>query len=415
MLKSVDLLLENEKIQLGLKFGGYTSIPKHSGPYLFMPKTEYDDLSKQNPFALAFQQPTLILITGPLESKLEIITPVFRQTIKLQTLELTNVTGIIDNAIDDNAIFIRNNIFTDKAEGEYFMRFESDLKNNGTIYTDQSGFTFEKRKRVQSIGLEGNYYPITTLGYIHDLERKLRMSLIVDRAHGISSWIDGRMEIMIERRVLYDDLRGINQGVTDNLPTESNYIVTIEKLLQLNNSDSQETFESMLPTLHVHHLSQQLNYPLQTYFLKNEKYTYKNIVSLFKDYIIPTDTHLLTMRTQSVVSNLKSPSSNSLMILQKFGYSCKGKVMSENNLFHSSPYNFFNFPNTNETVSNPAANILNDATEFVTVKKLDITGLREPRENIYNYRPATKNAINIFESKPFQISSFLFSFKNVNA
>lgn len=45
--------------------------------------------------------------------------------------------------------------------------------------------------------ISGNYYPITSKIYLKDVDRKLRLSVLVDRAQGGSSLQDGEIELMV--------------------------------------------------------------------------------------------------------------------------------------------------------------------------------------------------------------------------
>lgn len=54
-------------------------------------------------------------------------------------------------------------------------------QNQPTIFTDQNGYTMEKRVKVPWIGYEGNVYPVTSMVYMQDTENLVRFSVMVDR------------------------------------------------------------------------------------------------------------------------------------------------------------------------------------------------------------------------------------------
>jgi alpha-mannosidase len=47
------------------------------------------------------------------------------------------------------------------------------------------------------------------------------VTVLVNHAQGGASWEQGQLELMIERRTLYDDSRGMGEGVVDNKRTTS--------------------------------------------------------------------------------------------------------------------------------------------------------------------------------------------------
>lgn len=69
----------------------------------------------------------------------------------------------------------------------------------------------------------GNYYPVNSAIYIEEDDRSF--GVLVDRSQGASSLSDGSIELMIQRRLLQDDARGVSEalnetdiGITPNPP-----------------------------------------------------------------------------------------------------------------------------------------------------------------------------------------------------
>ena len=60
----------------------------------------------------------------------------------------------------------------------------------------------------------GNYYPVTESAYIED--DKTRLTLLVDHASGVSSLQEGWLEVMVDKRTMHDDARGMGEGVMDS-------------------------------------------------------------------------------------------------------------------------------------------------------------------------------------------------------
>ena len=95
------------------------------------------------------------------------------------------------------------------------------IKNAGTYYTDSNGREFMKRQRghrptwnlTEYQPVAGNYYPINAAIYVEDDD--LSMSIAVDRSQGGGSIADGSLELMVHRRTLVDDHRGVNEPINE--------------------------------------------------------------------------------------------------------------------------------------------------------------------------------------------------------
>ena len=95
------------------------------------------------------------------------------------------------------------------------------IANEGTFYTDSNGREFMKRQRshrptwnlTEYQPVAGNYYPVNAAIYIEDDD--LAMSIAVDRSQGGGSITDGSIEVMVHRRTLVDDFRGVNEPINE--------------------------------------------------------------------------------------------------------------------------------------------------------------------------------------------------------
>ena len=94
-------------------------------------------------------------------------------------------------------------------EHEFFIRFKTGIRNvdpvNGTaeFFTDQNGYAFARRVRHNTLGVEANYYPITSAAFIQDETQ--RLNLLVNSARGFSSLNPGWMEFMLDRRTTMEE------------------------------------------------------------------------------------------------------------------------------------------------------------------------------------------------------------------
>lgn len=149
----------------------------------------------------------------------------------------------------------------------------------------------------------------------------------------------------------------MGEGVTDNRPTISRYIILFEKLLPEEKvRHSENNYRHFQPTLAAYHHSQDLSYPGFAFFLN------ESIVSSLQHSRNPTksvdifplispklpcDTHLINLRTltdSTVNPDLNFPSNTALMIVQRLGYLCNS-VDEKPGCGNPNPSSFF-YPQT---------------------------------------------------------------------
>ncbi|KAI9109731.1 hypothetical protein K1719_019361 [Acacia pycnantha] len=133
----------------------------------------------------------------------------------------------------------------DQVGKEVITRITANMATNKEFYTDSNGRDFLKRVRnfredwplqvTQPVA--GNYYPLNLGIYIKD--KKTELSVLVDRATGGGSIQDGEVELMLHRRMLFDDGRGVGEALDEQvciknrcegLTVRGNYYMSIHKL-----------------------------------------------------------------------------------------------------------------------------------------------------------------------------------------
>lgn len=141
---------------------------------------------------------------------------------------------------------------------------------------------------------------------------------------GAASFEPGHLEVMVDRRTLYDDYRGMGEGVVDSRQTRHKFWVLIEHFQTKDNKPIEQN-EYQVPSLFSNQLSNSHIYPANTYFVDNQDITHLELnkhVSLV-DHKFPCDLHLLTLRTLTEEDLPLFPSRSALMILHRQAYSCK--------------------------------------------------------------------------------------------
>ncbi|XP_074562750.1 alpha-mannosidase-like, partial [Curcuma longa] len=134
---------------------------------------------------------------------------------------------------------------TDDGTGkEVITQLTTNMVTNSTFYTDSNGRDFLKRVRDYRADwnlqvtqpVSGNYYPLN-LG-IYTTDGKSELSVLVDRAVGGSSIKDGEIEIMLHRRLLHDDSRGVAEALDEQvcvndacegLTVRGNYYLSVDQ------------------------------------------------------------------------------------------------------------------------------------------------------------------------------------------
>ncbi|KDO33515.1 hypothetical protein SPRG_19152 [Saprolegnia parasitica CBS 223.65] len=107
---------------------------------------------------------------------------------------------------------------------EVILRFDSNVASNKRWYTDSNGLEYIERVRdfreTWNLTLHNdeehvaaNYVPITTGAYLRD--DKVQLNVLTDRAQGCASLKDGQLDVMVHRRVLGDDHRGVDEALNE--------------------------------------------------------------------------------------------------------------------------------------------------------------------------------------------------------
>ncbi|XP_044269680.1 lysosomal alpha-mannosidase-like [Tribolium madens] len=108
---------------------------------------------------------------------------------------------------------------------EIISRFTvKDFDNDETFFTDSNGREMIKRQLNKRSDYEydptlepvaSNYYPVTSKIVIRDEKKKLEVAILNDRAQGGSSLQNGAIELMLHRRLLKDDAKGVEEPLDD--------------------------------------------------------------------------------------------------------------------------------------------------------------------------------------------------------
>ena len=98
-----------------------------------------------------------------------------------------------------------------------------DFDNTGIFYTDSNGLEMQKRvldqrpdwTLVTDEKQSSNYYPIQQAIAIRDANSMKQITVMNDRSQGGSVLSGGSIELMQDRRLLYDDWRGVGEALNE--------------------------------------------------------------------------------------------------------------------------------------------------------------------------------------------------------
>ncbi|KAL7572841.1 hypothetical protein ACA910_014693 [Epithemia clementina (nom. ined.)] len=215
---------------------------ENSGAYIFRPSTPNASLTLVHPISFHFvvtEQGLEVHTTYTDDNNLSNagwIQQIVRVSQDQPWIEVQYTVGPIplggvdvdDDDVENDRLRLRGK--------EVVSRFvSSDIQSNGVFYTDSNGRMFLKRQRNYrpTWNLEvfepvaGNYYPVTTAIYIQDQPESSdddsrssntstrSLGLVTDRARGGGSIVDGSLEVMVHRRTLVDDHRGVEEPMNE--------------------------------------------------------------------------------------------------------------------------------------------------------------------------------------------------------
>ncbi|CAH8361155.1 unnamed protein product [Eruca vesicaria subsp. sativa] len=143
---------------------------------------------------------------------------------------------------------------------ELIVRYKTGIDNKKIFYSDLNGFQMSRRETYDKIPLQGNYYPMPSLAFIQGSTGQ-RFSVHSRQSLGVASLEDGWLEIMLDRRLVRDDGRGLGQGVMDNRAMT----VVFHLLVDFNISQVDSVSN---PSLLSHLVGAHLNYPINTFIAK---------------------------------------------------------------------------------------------------------------------------------------------------
>ncbi|CAD5114521.1 DgyrCDS3645 [Dimorphilus gyrociliatus] len=215
------------QVKVEFIYYGTRGTKEKSGAYLFLP----DGLAKQLSSPSVFVRST----KGPLSSEVNSFMKNVEHKIRVENAgDMKNLGVEIENIVD-----IRS-----EQNYELGMRIVTDIQNEDNEYfTDLNGFQMQKRRYFSKIPLQGNFYPMATMAYMEDKNK--RFTVLTGQSLGCASLHTGWLEIMQDRRMKQDDNRGLGQGVLDNKRTPHRFRFLLEKRISSGTNAQSTGFASL--------------------------------------------------------------------------------------------------------------------------------------------------------------------------
>ncbi len=179
----------------------------------------------------------------------------------------------------------------------------SKIQSDGSLWTDANGRSMVRRVRNKRLSWNsafatldaGNYYPMTSAAYVKDDD--MVFSLITDRSQGVASFNDGEMEVMLHRRTVVDDRRGVEEPLNEEQCVDTRCVGLLavgKHLIQLSTPDSAMVQRRLLQ-------QEMVDDPLITFSKSPSNENDKNLVRshsfLPKDAQMNFPLHVLTINT----------------------------------------------------------------------------------------------------------------------
>ncbi|KAL0819795.1 hypothetical protein ABMA28_007833 [Loxostege sticticalis] len=189
----------------------------NSGAYLFIPSGPAQpvkpDAFPEIVVTEGMYKATLYAgLNGPRAAEIVLAITVYNNPSLPQSEAKISNTLLIDPAVDDL---------------ELAARFSTGIQNGDVFYTDLNGMQMIKRRYLDKISLQANFYPLPAAAYIEDDAN--RFTVLTSTPLGMAALQPGQIEIMQDRRLSRDDNRGLNQGVLDNVRTRHTFRLIVER------------------------------------------------------------------------------------------------------------------------------------------------------------------------------------------
>eukprot|EP01128_Nolandella_sp_AFSM9_P011745 TRINITY_DN8673_c0_g1_i1.p1 TRINITY_DN8673_c0_g1~~TRINITY_DN8673_c0_g1_i1.p1 ORF type:complete len:1206 (-),score=136.11 TRINITY_DN8673_c0_g1_i1:152-3748(-) len=193
------------KLDLVERFQTYAN--KESGVYLFMPEGTPRVATAATQAYLAMDGPLVSTMVTAIEGYGHRVVNLYHT--RSSTLEVVHHTNL------------------HSAFEEFTWVLASSIVSHHELFTDLQGLQMKRSVMRSDRPLGFNFYPVTSQAFIQDLIS--RFTVHTDHPLAVASLHNGELELLLDRRLLRDDNKGVGQGITDNLPFEQRFLLSFEE------------------------------------------------------------------------------------------------------------------------------------------------------------------------------------------
>ncbi|XP_032650078.1 alpha-mannosidase 2x isoform X1 [Chelonoidis abingdonii] len=302
LLQSIRRAGEEHRLSSEFLIYGTRSAKDKSGAYLFLPDGDAKPYAPKEP-------PVVRVTEGPFFSEVAS----YYQHVQ-QVVRLYNVPGVEGLSLDVSCLVdIRDHVNKEMA-----LRLSTSIASEDTFFTDLNGFQIQPRRFLKKLPLQANFYPMPGMAYIQD--KQSRLTLHTAQALGVSSLHSGQLEVILDRRLMQDDNRGLGQGLKDNKRTCNRFRLLLEHRTTANKV--QDSRPISFPSLLSHMTSMHLNAEVLAMPVAREKPAPPALRSFRPlSATVPCDFHILNLRTLQAEDD-SLPSAEMALILHRKGFDC---------------------------------------------------------------------------------------------
>jgi hypothetical protein len=266
----------------------------NSGAYIFRP-------FPQTPFPCSYPNasagPAVIFVRGPVVNEA-------RQVYASWVSQVVRVWA--NDTAADFAATVGPITMTENWGREVVARYNTTLASNGTFFTDSNARDSNRRVRnyrqdfnmTVNEPVSGNYFPVPGFLYLSDVATGQTLSILPDRAQGGSSIEDGSAELMIHRRLQFDDYLGVGEPLNETglningtgLVVRTLHRVTFDPTVESAGASRRALLQDELWRPHVRHAALGATTPAQ--FVASYTPAYSAVQAA-----LPANVHLLTVHS----------------------------------------------------------------------------------------------------------------------
>ena len=163
--------------------------------------------------------------------------------------------------------------------------------------------------------VSGNYYPVNSAIVIQDLKKNIQMTVMNDRSQGGSSLKKGRIELMQNRRLYYDDYRGVGEALNERNDQGIAITVPATYQFQVFRRNSAKSIQRPVQLLTDEPIQQfyTFNYEINSLFESKKDATKKTSfltqgdASYYKQILFPVADNELLIRVENIFDLFDGP------------------------------------------------------------------------------------------------------------